>query len=42
MKTINSLFEDNNLDFNIISKTENSRKSNNFRKVYWIISKLEL
>ena len=41
MKSINSLFKDNNLDFVIKSKTENSRKSDNFRKVYWIISKLE-
>jgi len=40
MKTINSLFEDNNLDFVIISKVEKSRKSENRDKTYWIINKL--
>lgn len=38
MKSINSLFNDNGLDFKVKSKTDNSRKSNNFRKVYWIIT----
>ena len=40
MKSINSLFEDNNLDFIIVSKTENSRKSDNYKKTYWLISKV--
>lgn len=42
LKSINSLFKDNNLSFVIKSKTENSRKSNNYKKTYWIISKLDL
>jgi len=41
MKTINSLFKDNNLDFVIKSKIEKSRKSENRDKTYWIIFKLE-
>jgi len=38
MKTINSLFEDNNLDFEIKSRRERSKKSINFNKTYWIIT----
>lgn len=40
MKSINSLFKDNNLSFVIKSKSETSRKSDNYKKTYWIISKL--
>jgi hypothetical protein len=40
MKSINSLFKDNELDFIIKSKVEKSRKSENRDKTYWIISKL--
>jgi len=38
MKTINSLFKDNNLYFKITSKKERSKKSINFNKTYWIIT----
>jgi len=38
LKTINSFFKDNNINFFVLSKTETTRKSGNHKKVYWIIS----
>lgn len=39
LKIINALFEYNQLDYVINSKQENSRKSENWKKTYWIVSK---
>ena len=39
LKSINALFDDNGLNYTLSSKEENSRKSENWKKTYWIISK---
>lgn len=39
IKTINALFEENELGYKIISDKENSRKSDNYKKMYWMITK---
>lgn len=40
LKTINSFFEDNNIEYRINSDKENSRKSENYKKNYWILEKV--
>lgn len=37
MKTINSFFEENNINYEIESKREESRQSENYKKRYWIL-----
>lgn len=37
MKTINSFFEENNIAYRIVSDTEDSRKSKNYKKKYWML-----
>ena len=40
LKTINALFEENNLKYEVNSDKENSRKSDNYKKMFWTIIKL--
>jgi len=40
LKTINALFEENNLKYKVTSNKETSRKSENYSKMYWTIIKL--
>ena len=40
LKTINALFEENKLKYKLISNKETSRKSENYKKMYWMIIKL--
>lgn len=40
LKTINSFFEDNNIEYRINRDKENSRKSENYKKNYWILEKV--
>lgn len=39
LKTINALFEENKVNYRLTSDIENSKKSDNFRKTYWMIIK---
>ena len=40
MKTINAFFEENNISFQIESKREESRQSENYKKTYWILKQI--
>jgi len=40
LKTINSLFEEYQVNYRITSDKENSRKSKNYKKTFWMVIKL--
>lgn len=40
LKTINALLDDNRLNYVVKSERENSRKSDNYKKTYWIVGKV--
>jgi hypothetical protein len=40
MKTINAFFEENNISFQIESKREESRQSENYKKTYWTLKQI--
>ena len=40
LKTINALFEENRVNYRLTSDVENSRKSEYYKKTFWMIIKL--
>ncbi|BBF41925.1 hypothetical protein lbkm_0605 [Lachnospiraceae bacterium KM106-2] len=40
MKTINSFFEENNINYRLESDKEKSRKSSNYKKMYWMLKQV--